>query len=103
MAKKSKSLSELDKKLSSHVLKEAKIKAENMLLDLRLAELRELTEKSQVQIAEAMGVTQPTIASLEKKGKDVRLLTLKRYIEAAGCKLRIDIEMPDGSSRGIPL
>ncbi|UJF18529.1 hypothetical protein L0B53_16135 [Vibrio sp. SS-MA-C1-2] len=46
MAKKSKPLSELDKKLSSHVLKEAKIKAENMLLDLRLAELRELTEKS---------------------------------------------------------
>ncbi|UJF18528.1 hypothetical protein L0B53_16130 [Vibrio sp. SS-MA-C1-2] len=48
-------------------------------------------------------MTQPTIASLEKKGKDARLLTLKRYIEAAGCKLRIDIEMPDGSSRGFPL
>jgi transcriptional regulator with XRE-family HTH domain len=74
-----------------------------MLLDLRLAELRELTELSQTQIADAMGVKQPTVASLEKKGKDVRLLTLKRYVEAAGCKLKIDIELPDGSSRGIPI
>jgi DNA-binding XRE family transcriptional regulator len=103
MSKKSKSLNELDKKLSPKVLQEAKIKADDMLLDLRLAELRELTELSQTQIADAMGVKQPTVASLEKKGKDVRLLTLKRYVEAAGCKLKIDIELPDGSSRGIPI
>ncbi|MBB1466225.1 XRE family transcriptional regulator [Vibrio sp. SG41-7] len=103
MSKKSKPLSELDKKLSPKVLQEAKIKADDMLLDLRLAELRELTELSQTQIADAMGVKQPTVASLEKKGKDVRLLTLKRYVEAAGCKLKINIELPDGSSRGIPI
>lgn len=101
--KKSKPLSELLAKEKLKLLKEAKLKAEDMLLDLRLAELRELTELSQVQLAKAMGVTQPTIASLEKKGRDVRLLTLKRYVEAAGCKLRINIEMPDGTSHGLPI
>ena len=103
MVKKSKALSELDKKLSAEVLHEAKMKTEDMLFDLRLAELRELTQLSQTQIAEAMGVKQPTVASLEKKGRDVRLKSLKRYVEAAGCKLRIDIEMPDGSSHGLPI
>lgn len=103
MSKKSKPISKLDKELSPEILQEAKVKADDMLLDLRLAELRELLELSQTQIADAMGIKQPTVASLEKKGKDVRLLTLKRYTEAAGCKLRIHIELPDGSSRGIPI
>ncbi len=103
MGKKSKPLSELDAKLSPEVLSQAKQKAEEMLLDLRLAELRELTELSQVQIANAMGVTQPTVANLEKSGKDVRLMTLKRYVEAAGCKLRLNIELPDGTTKGLPI
>lgn len=103
MTKKSKPLSELLSKEKPEVLKEAKLLAEDMLLDLRLAELRALTELSQSQIAEVMGVTQPTVANLEKKGKDVRLLSLKRYVEAAGCKLKINIELPDGSSHGLPI
>ncbi|MBM7074587.1 XRE family transcriptional regulator [Shewanella sp. 202IG2-18] len=103
MTKRSNPLSELDKKLSAEVLKKAQEKTEDMLFDLRLAELRELIQLSQTQIADAMGVKQPTVASLEKKGKDVRLKSLKRYVEAAGCKLRIDIEMPDGSSHGFPI
>ncbi len=73
------------------------------VVDLHLSKIREIAELSQTQIAEAMGVKQPTVASLEKKGKDVRLMTLKRYVEATGCKLKINIELPDGSSRGIPI
>lgn len=103
MAKKSQPLSVLLAKEKPEVLQEAKRQAEDMLLDLRLAELRALTELSQAQLAEVMGVTQPTVASLEKKGRDVRLLSLKRYVEAAGCKLKINIELPDGSSHGLPI
>ena len=103
MASKTKPLSELLAKEKPEVLIEAKQQAEDMLIDLRLSELREMTNLSQVKLAQAMGVTQPTIASLEKKGKDVRLLTLKRYVEAAGCKLKINIEMPDGSSHGLTI
>jgi hypothetical protein len=48
-----------------------------------------------------MGIKQPTVASLEKNGKDVKLLSLKRYVEALGGRLRIDIEMPDGHHFGM--
>lgn len=103
MVRKSKPLSDLLAKEKPEIINKAKQKAEEMLLDLKLAQLRELTELSQVQIAEAMGVTQPTVASLEKQSRDVRLMTLKRYVEAAGCKLRINIEMPDGTSHGLQI
>ncbi|HHY0584539.1 helix-turn-helix domain-containing protein [Vibrio natriegens] len=46
---------------------------------------------SQAQVAKTMGIKQPTVASLEKNGKDVKLLSLKRYVEALGDPLRIDI------------
>ena len=47
-------------------------------------------------MAAALGVKQPTIAGMEKAGQDLKLSTLKRYIEAAGGKVRLDIELPDG-------
>ncbi len=54
-------------------------------------------------MAEALGLRQPTVASMEKPGRDVKLSTLKRYVEAAGGKLKLDIELPDGSHYGISL
>ena len=47
------------------VVAAAKAKAGDMLLDIRLAEIRLLAEKTQADIADAMGVKQPTIAGLE--------------------------------------
>jgi hypothetical protein len=35
-----------------------------------------------------------------KPGRDLKLSTLKRYVEAAGGKLRLDVELPDGSHYG---
>ena len=103
MVRKSNPLSKLDEKLSPEVLQKAKEQTNDMVLTLRLAEIRELTEHSQTQIAEAMGVKQPSVANLEKEGKDVRLKSLKKYLEAAGCKLRIDVELPDGTTRGLSI
>jgi len=78
----------------------AKAKAERMLLDIRLAEIRELLGKTQMEIADAMAIKQPTVARLERKGQDLKLSTLKRYVEAAGGKVRVDIELPDGRHVG---
>lgn len=74
--------------------------AEAMLLNIHLAELRELVEKTQMDIAVALGVKQPTIAEMEKSGRDLKLSSLKRYIEATGGKLRIDVELPNGTHWG---
>ncbi len=74
--------------------------AADTLLNIHLAELRERVQKTQVEMAQALGIKQPTVAGMEKPGRDLKLSSLKRYIEAAGGKLRLDIELPDGSHYG---
>ncbi|GAD91333.1 hypothetical protein VHA01S_085_00100 [Vibrio halioticoli NBRC 102217] len=77
---KSKPLSALDAKMSPEALAVAKEKAADMLLDIQLAELRELTHLSQVEIAKAMGISQPSVANLEKSGKDLCLSSLALFV-----------------------
>lgn len=93
-------LNEMLKREDPDLVARAQAKAEKMLLEIRLAELRAEVEKTQTQIAEAMGVTQPTVAGMEREGADLKLSSLKRYVEAAGCKLNIDVELPDGRHCG---
>ncbi|WP_337022351.1 MULTISPECIES: helix-turn-helix domain-containing protein [unclassified Pantoea] len=81
----------------SEVVAKANAMAEEVLLNIHLAELRERVNKTQVEIAQQLNIKQPTVAGMEKPGRDLKLSTLKRYVEAAGGKLRINIELPDGS------
>lgn len=82
------------------VVAQAKELATQMLLNIHLAELRDKAELTQTEVALAMGVKQPTIAGMEKVGQDIKLSSLKKYIEATGGKLRLDVEMSDGSHYG---
>lgn len=82
------------------VVAKAQSKADKMLLNIHLAELREHVHKTQVEIAENLGIRQPTVAGMEKPGRDLKLSSLKRYVEAAGGKLRLDVELPDGTHYG---
>ena len=43
---------------------------------------------------------QPTVSDMERPGHDIKLSSLKRYVEATGGKLSIDVELPDGSHFG---
>ena len=65
-----------------------------------MAELRERMNLTQGDIAETLGVKQPTVSDMEKPGRDLKLSSLKRYVEASGGKVRIDIELPDGTHYG---
>lgn len=85
------------------VVNEAKAIATDILLNIHLAELREKVQKTQVEMAHTLGLRQPTIAGMEKPGRDVKLSTLKRYVEATGGKLHLDIELPDGSHYKVAL
>jgi hypothetical protein len=84
----------------AEITKAAQEKAEEILLTIHLAELREIVQKTQVEIAQALGIKQPTVAEMEKPGRDLKLSSLKRYIEATGGKLRLDVEFPDGTHYG---
>ncbi|NLW05233.1 MAG: XRE family transcriptional regulator [Pseudomonadaceae bacterium] len=82
------------------VVAKARKAATEMLLAIHLAELRERMNITQDEIAKALGVKQPTVSEMEKPGRDLKLSSLKRYVEASGGKLRLDIELPDGTHYG---
>lgn len=99
----SKTLEQLIAGQTPEVVAKAQTLAQEMLLNIHLAELRERVQKTQNEIAQELGLKQPTVAVMEKQGRDIKLSTLKRYVEATGSKLRIDIELPDGSHYGFAL
>ncbi len=77
---------------------QARIKemANEMILEVGLQMMREELQLSQKQVAEAMGISQPAVTKLEQRGNDLKLATLKRYVEAMGGKLSLDVELPTG-------
>lgn len=70
--------------------------ADEMLLQVKLYALREQLALSQAAVAKAMGISQPSVVAIEQRGNDIKLSTMKRYVEAMGGTLRIDVELPDG-------
>lgn len=85
---------------STQVVVKAKEAAADILLNIHLAELRERVQKTQEELATILGIKQPSVAEMEKTGRDLRLSSLKRYVEATGGKLNVDIELPDGTHYG---
>ncbi|MBR9907283.1 helix-turn-helix domain-containing protein [Pseudidiomarina donghaiensis] len=85
------------------VVANAEKKAADILLDIHLAKLREKLQITQLQMAKTLGVKQPTVSDLEKPGRDMKISSLKRYVEATGSKLKLEVELPDGSHYEIQL
>ena len=90
-------LKQLRAETAPEILAEADVLYQELLLEYNLAKLREMVNKTQQEMADSLGIKQPTLAGMEKKGNDIKLSTLKRYVEAAGCRLNLDIELPDGT------
>lgn len=98
-----KPLNELLKKIDPTVVQAAKKQAQEEIFEMRLALLREELELSQVEIAKRLGISQPSVANLEKRGNEIKIASLKRYVEAMGGKLSINVELPDGKQIGMTL
>ena len=58
-----------------------------------LKALRELTEHTQEQIAQALGIKQPSVLKMERQA-DLYISTLRRFVEAAGGTLELRVELP---------
>ena len=80
--------------------KQAKVKAmaDDMRMELQLYRIREELELSQKQMAEALSISQPSVVALEKRGNDIKLSSVKRYIEAMGGVLNLSVELPTGKT-----
>lgn len=95
-----KPLSELLKQVRPELIKAAQVRAEREIIEFRLMQLREHLALSQQDLAQLLGISQPSVANLERRGTEVKLSTLKRYVEAMGGKLSLNIELPDGKHLG---
>ncbi len=70
------------------------VRAEALLEEIEgLRALRTLAERSQEQIADALGIKQPSVHKIERQ-TDLYLSTLRRFIEAAGGTLELRVELP---------
>ena len=98
-----KQLSKLMKKVNPTVTEAARVQADHEIFELSLAQLRQVVEMSQHDLAVALGISQPSVANLEKRGCEVKISSLKRYVEALGCKLSMNVELADGRHIGIKL
>ena len=70
------------------VVTQAREKAEQMRLEVHMSHLREMLTKAG---------TEPMICDQTPSVQDVTLMDLKRWVEAAGGKLQLNVEMPNGS------
>lgn len=63
-------------------------------LEMSLRELRDLAGVTQVDLAEDIGISQAELSRFENRG-DVRMSTLRRYVEALGGKLEVIATLRD--------
>lgn len=89
---------DLRTKMSPEAQARAHKKAQTLLAELPLAELRQARQLSQEQLAAELEVRQPAVAKIEKK-TDMYISTLRRFIEAMGGRLEICAHFPDGDVR----
>jgi DNA-binding XRE family transcriptional regulator len=71
-------------------------KAQAMLAEMPLNELRQARGLSQKMLADVLHVQQPAIAKIEKR-TDMYLSTLRSHIEAMGGQLEVVARFPDGA------
>jgi len=92
-------LSELMRELSAQDLKEVEKRSRAHLKAMadarRLDEIRHAANKTQGDIARAMGIGQNAVSQLEKRN-DLQLSTLNRYVESVGFRLEVAVVSESG-------
>ena len=69
-------------------------RARELLQELLLSEIREMTGKSQQQVARSIGIKQPSLSKLERQS-DMQVSTLRRIVKALGGELEVIARFPN--------
>jgi transcriptional regulator with XRE-family HTH domain len=92
-----KSFDELVKRTTTKKTRQrAAARTQELLGELLLSEIREMAGKSQSQVAEALGIKQPSLSKLEKQS-DMQISTLRRIVNALGGELEVIARFPKGT------
>ena len=90
--------SELEARMSPESRARADALAKDMMAEMLLAEVRKFMGLTQEQLAQELGITQPSLSKLENQD-DMQVSTLRRLIEALGGQLEIIAHLPKGDIR----
>jgi plasmid maintenance system antidote protein VapI len=71
-------------------------RTQELLGELLLSEVRELTGKSQSEVAATLGIKQPSLSKLEKQ-RDIQISTLQKIVKALGGELQVLAKFPKGT------
>jgi transcriptional regulator with XRE-family HTH domain len=74
----------------------AALRTQELLAELLLSEVRQLAGKSQQQVAQALGIKQPSLSKLEKQS-DMQISTLRKIVKALGGELEVLAKFPKGT------
>jgi DNA-binding XRE family transcriptional regulator len=89
---------ELQAKMPPESLARAKQRAKEMMAEMLLAEIRHSAGLTQEELADLLGIKQPTLSRLESQ-EDMQISTLRRLIHALGGELELIARLPGGSVR----
>jgi DNA-binding Xre family transcriptional regulator len=93
-----KSFEELRKQIPPERRARSRRRAEEMLAELRLWEVRAACDLTQEELAERLHIDQPNVSRLENRS-DVHVSTLADYITALGGRLELLAVFPEGTVR----
>src|SRR5712671_6365286 len=71
-------------------------RAQELVAELLLSEIRQLAGKRQQEIAAALGMKQPSLSKLEKQA-DMQISTLRKIVKALGGELEVTAKFPKGT------
>jgi transcriptional regulator with XRE-family HTH domain len=71
-------------------------RAQELLGELLLSEVRQLAGKSQQEVADTLGMKQPSLSKLEKQA-DMQISTLRKIVKALGGELEVLARFPKGT------
>ena len=74
----------------------AAARTRELLGELLLSEIRHRAGKSQRQVADVLGITQPSLSKLENQS-DMQISTLRRIVNALGGELEVSARFPAGT------
>ena len=93
-----KSFKTLREKMSPEARERSRRKAEKLIEEMPLNELRAARKLTQEKLAENLNVKQAAVSKLERR-TDMYVSTLREFISAMGGELEITARFPDGSVR----
>jgi transcriptional regulator with XRE-family HTH domain len=93
-----KNFKELEARMSPAARSRAEAKAERMLNEMALDELREALKLTQESLAQSLHVNQAAISKVERRS-DMLISTLRKIIQAMGGELEIRAILPAGVVR----